>query len=48
MAVHADVDHVRAGVGLPSVWQQLQAQLYLGDAEFIDSMGKKNSHQTFS
>jgi putative transposase len=35
-AVAAYIDHVQAGVGLPSVWDALQDQLYLGDAEFAD------------
>ena len=35
------VDHVRAGVGLPSVWEELQGQLYLGDEEFVQRMGGK-------
>ena len=35
-AVAAYVDHVRAGVGLPSVWGALQDQLYLGDDEFAN------------
>ena len=35
-AVAAYIDHVRAGVGLPSVWDALQDELYLGDAEFAD------------
>jgi REP element-mobilizing transposase RayT len=42
-AVSAYVDHVRAGVGLPSVWDALQDALYLGDAEFADK-----SRQTLS
>ena len=29
------VDHVRAGVGLPSLWTQLQQQVYLGNEAFI-------------
>jgi putative transposase len=29
---------VRAGVGLPSVWESLQDQLYLGDAAFADAL----------
>lgn len=45
-AVHAYVDHVRAGVGLPSVWQQVQGQLYLGDDDFVKSMGGKLSADT--
>lgn len=40
-AVAAYIDHVRAGVGLPSVWEQLEGQLYLGDATFVEVMGKK-------
>ena len=35
-AVAAYIDHVRAGVDLPSVWDALQDQLYLGDDEFAD------------
>ena len=42
-AVAAYIDHVRAGVGLPSVWDALQDTLYLGDAEFVDK-----SRQTLS
>ena len=38
---HAYVDHVRAGVDLPSVWEQLQDQLYLGDAGFAEVLGEK-------
>ena len=37
------VDHVRAGVGLPSVWEQLQGQVFLGDDEFVERMGEKVS-----
>ena len=40
-AVAAYVDHVRAGVDLPSVWERLQGQMYLGDAEFVEETGKK-------
>ena len=35
-AVAAYIDHVRAGVGLPSLWGDLQDQLYLGDEAFAD------------
>ena len=35
-AVPAYIDHVRAGVGLPSVWNALQDQIYLGDETFAD------------
>ena len=40
-AVAAYVDHVRAGINLPSLWAQLQGQLYLGDAEFAEALGEK-------
>lgn len=32
------VDFVRAGVGLPSIWDNLRGQIYLGSAEFIANM----------
>jgi REP element-mobilizing transposase RayT len=32
------VDFVRAGVGLPSVWDSLQGQIYLGSEAFIERM----------
>jgi putative transposase len=35
------VDHVRAGVGLPSVWQGLAGQIFLGDEKFAAKMQKK-------
>jgi putative transposase len=34
------VDHVRAGVGLPPVWEQLEQQMFLGDEVFMKRMGK--------
>jgi putative transposase len=37
-AVHRYVDHVRAGVGLPSVWEQLQSQCFLGTPAFLQEM----------
>jgi putative transposase len=30
----AYIDHVRAGIGLPSIWERLQDQIILGDAKF--------------
>ena len=42
-AVQGYIDHVRAGVGLPYVWAQLQGQVFLGDAEFVQRMGDKMS-----
>lgn len=38
-ARRAYVDHVRAGVGLPSVWDGLKSQLYLGDDGFAQELG---------
>jgi putative transposase len=32
------IDFVRAGVGLPSLWEQLQRQVFLGSAEFVTRM----------
>ena len=43
VAKKAFVDHVRAGVGLPSLWEELQGQMFLGDAEFIEQMADKVS-----
>ena len=37
----AYIDHVRAGVGLPSVWESLQDQLTLGDAAFAQELRQK-------
>ena len=43
VAKKAYVDHVRAGVGLPSIGEELQGQMFLGDAEFIEQMADKVS-----
>ena len=32
------IDHVRNGVGLPSVWEGLTGQVYLGDEKFVSKM----------
>ena len=45
VAERAYVDHVRAGVGLPSVWEELQGQMYLGNDEFVERMGEKVSNK---
>lgn len=37
-AVAQFIDFVRAGVGLPSVWEALRQQIYLGSDEFVLSM----------
>lgn len=38
LAIAAYVDFVRAGVGLPSVWDDLHGQIYLGNDEFVKKM----------
>ncbi len=45
-ATVAYVNHVRAGVGLPSVWSGLQHQLYLGDAAFAETLALKLKAQS--
>ena len=42
-AIAAYIDHVRAGVGFPSVWEALQGQMFLGDDELVERMGEKVS-----
>ena len=37
-AIKLYVDFVRAGVGLPSIWDQLSGQVYLGSEPFIKGM----------
>jgi putative transposase len=37
-AAQAYVDFVRAGVGQPSIWLQLQQEIFLGSAEFVLQM----------
>ena len=32
------INHVCQGVGLPSVWEVIKGQIYLGDDKFIDKM----------
>jgi putative transposase len=34
----AYINHARAGIGLPSVWESLQDQLYLGNATFANAL----------
>ncbi len=43
----AYVDHVRAGVGLPSVWDELKNQLYLGDDNFAQALQQRTQSQAF-
>ncbi|MBK7353664.1 MAG: transposase [Nitrosomonas sp.] len=37
-AIAAYIDFVREGIGLPSIWNDLQGQIYLGKEEFIKKM----------
>lgn len=37
-AINLYIDFVRAGVGLPSVWQQLSGQVFLGSDRFLKRM----------
>ena len=37
-AIAAYVDFVRSGVGLPALWQNLRAQVYLGSDAFMEKM----------
>ncbi|WP_434111552.1 transposase [Methylocaldum sp. GT1TLB] len=37
-AIAGHIDFVRAGVGLPSIWDHLQGQIYLGSPESIERM----------
>lgn len=39
-AIEKYVDFVRAGVGLPSLWQDLTSQIYLGDKGFVNATQK--------
>ena len=44
----AFVDHVRAGIGLPSVWDELKNQLYLGDTDFAQELPQCSRRQAFA
>ena len=44
-AIAVYVNHVRDGVDLPSIWEQLQGQLYLSDAELAEVLGRKRDHK---
>lgn len=41
----AFIDHVRCGVGLPSVWERLKSQLYLGDEGFAQQLQLRTQGQ---
>jgi len=40
-AIGKYIDFVRAGIGLPSVWENLKYQVYLGDDDFVEGMRNK-------
>ncbi len=40
-AIAKYIDFVRAGIGLPPIWEALKNQVYLGDESFINSMKSK-------
>ena len=40
-AIARYVDFVRAGVGLPTLWEKLQNQIYLGSEQFVQRMQKE-------
>ena len=40
-AIAAYVNFVRAGVGLPSVWEGLRGQMFLGSDAFVESMQRQ-------
>jgi REP element-mobilizing transposase RayT len=44
-ARRAYADHVRTGIGLPSVWDGLKSQLYLGDDAFAQQLGDQLQRQ---
>jgi len=46
VAIHRYIDFVRAGVGLPSLWDNLQGQVYLGSEAFIARMRPQLEGQT--
>ncbi len=40
-AIEKYIDFVRAGVEVPSLWEELSSQIYLGDADFVKAMQEK-------
>jgi len=40
-AIKKYTDFVRNGIGLPSIWQNLKYQVYLGEEAFVESMRQK-------
>lgn len=44
-ATAAYVDHVRAGIGKPGIWDNLKNQLYLGDADFASALQLQSQGQ---
>lgn len=44
-AVAAYINHVRAGIGLPPIWDGLKSQLFLGDEHFAQALQTKLSER---
>jgi REP element-mobilizing transposase RayT len=40
-AINKYIDFVRNGIGLPSIWENLKYQAYLGEEAFVESMRQK-------
>jgi putative transposase len=40
-AIEKYTDFVRAGVGLPSIWESLRNQIYLGGEDFVKRLQRK-------
>jgi hypothetical protein len=40
-AIRGFIDFVRAGVGMPSLWQELRSQIYLGSEHYVAQMKSK-------
>lgn len=45
-ATAAYIDHVRTGIGLSSIWDDLKSQLYLGDDDFAQSLPEQTQGKT--
>ena len=46
IAIDGYIDFVRAGVGLPSVWEKLRNPICLGSERFADGLKKSIAHKT--
>lgn len=46
-AIEKYINFVREGIGLPSIWNDLKKQVFLGDDKFIDELQKKVNKKEF-